>query len=37
MTRVVASGLKKSFGDHVVLDNLDLEVPEGSLPAVLGP
>ncbi|HUC13524.1 MAG TPA: ABC transporter ATP-binding protein [Acidimicrobiales bacterium] len=37
MTRVVASGLKKSFGDHVVLDNLDLEVPEGSLTAVLGP
>jgi len=37
MTRVIASGLKKSFGDHVVLDNLDLEVPEGSLTAVLGP
>jgi iron(III) transport system ATP-binding protein len=37
MTRVVVSGLKKSFGDHVVLDNLDLEVPEGSLTAVLGP
>ncbi len=37
MTRVIASGLKKSFGGHVVLDNLDLEVPEGSLTAVLGP
>jgi iron(III) transport system ATP-binding protein len=37
MTRVVVSGLKKSFGKHVVLDNLDLEVPEGSLTAVLGP
>jgi iron(III) transport system ATP-binding protein len=37
MTRVVVSGLKKSFGDHVVLDNLDLEVPDGSLTAVLGP
>ena len=37
MTQVIASGLKKSFGDHLVLDNLDLEVPEGSLTAVLGP
>jgi iron(III) transport system ATP-binding protein len=37
MTRVIASGLRKSFGDHVVLDNLYLEVPEGSLTAVLGP
>jgi len=37
MTRIVVSGLKKSFGDHVVLDHLDLEVPEGSLTAVLGP
>lgn len=37
MTRVVVSGLRKSFGDRVVLDKLDLEVPEGSLTAVLGP
>ncbi len=37
MTRVVASGLRKSFGDHVVLDDLELEVPESSLTAVLGP
>jgi iron(III) transport system ATP-binding protein len=37
VTRVVVSGLTKSFGEHVVLDNLDLEVPEGSLTAVLGP
>jgi iron(III) transport system ATP-binding protein len=36
MTRVVVSGLKKSFGDHVVLENLDLDVAEGSLTAVLG-
>jgi iron(III) transport system ATP-binding protein len=37
MTRVVVSGLHKSFGPHVVLDGLDLEVPEGSVTAVLGP
>ncbi|HTT90835.1 MAG TPA: ABC transporter ATP-binding protein [Acidimicrobiales bacterium] len=37
MTRVVVSGLRKSFGARVVLDGLDLEVPEGSLTAVLGP
>ena len=37
MTRGVVSGLRKSFGAHMVLDGLDLEVPEGSLTAVLGP
>ena len=37
MTRVVVTGLRKSFGSRVVLDGLDLEVPEGSLTAVLGP
>ena len=37
MTRVAVSGLRKSFGAHVVLDGLDLEVAEGSLTAVLGP
>ncbi len=37
MTRVVVSGLRKSFGARCVLDGLDLEVPEGSLTAVLGP
>jgi iron(III) transport system ATP-binding protein len=31
------SGLAKSFGDTVVLADLDLEVPAGSLTAVLGP
>ncbi|MCZ2857878.1 ATP-binding cassette domain-containing protein [Blastococcus sp. VKM Ac-2987] len=30
-------GLRKSFGDHVVLDGLDLTVPEGSVFALLGP
>jgi iron(III) transport system ATP-binding protein len=37
VTRVVVSGLSKSFGARVVLDGLDLEVAEGSLSAVLGP
>ena len=31
------TGLRKSFGDHVVLDGLDLSVPEGSVFALLGP
>jgi iron(III) transport system ATP-binding protein len=31
------SGLTKSFGDSPVLSGLDLEVPAGSLTAVLGP
>jgi iron(III) transport system ATP-binding protein len=30
-------GLRKSFGDSPVLNGLDLEVPTGSLTAVLGP
>jgi ABC-2 type transport system ATP-binding protein len=30
-------GLRKSFGDHVVLDDLDLTVAEGSVFALLGP
>ncbi|MBA3947576.1 MAG: ATP-binding cassette domain-containing protein [Herpetosiphonaceae bacterium] len=30
-------GLRKSFGDHVVLDGLDLDVAEGSICALLGP
>ncbi|MGH9105244.1 MAG: ABC transporter ATP-binding protein [Acidimicrobiales bacterium] len=36
MTRVVVAGLKKSFGSHRVLTGVDLDVPEGSLTAVLG-
>jgi iron(III) transport system ATP-binding protein len=30
-------GLAKAFGAHVVVDGLDLDVPAGSLTAVLGP
>jgi len=37
MTRLVVTGLHKAFGDHPVLTGLDLEVPAGSLTAILGP
>ncbi len=37
MTGVTVTGLTKSFGDHVVLDGLNLTVPAGSLTVVLGP
>ena len=30
-------GLRKSFGEHVVLDGIDLEVAEGTIFALLGP
>jgi ABC-2 type transport system ATP-binding protein len=32
-----ATGLRKSFGDQVVLDGIDLEVAEGTVFALLGP
>ncbi len=31
------TGLRKSFGDHVVLDGVDLQVAEGTVFALLGP
>ena len=34
---IVATGLRKSFGDHLVLDGLDLKVAEGTIFALLGP
>ena len=34
---IVATGLRKSFGDHVVLDGVDLDVAEGTIFALLGP
>ena len=34
---VEATGLRTAFGDDVVLDGVDLRVPEGSTTAVLGP
>jgi ABC-2 type transport system ATP-binding protein len=34
---IEVSGLRKSFGDHVVLNGIDLTVPGGSVFALLGP
>src|SRR5436305_9355767 len=34
---ILAKGLRKSFGDHLVLDGIDLEVAEGTVFALLGP
>ena len=34
---IAATGLRKSFGDHVVLDGVDLDVAEGTVFAMLGP
>jgi ABC-2 type transport system ATP-binding protein len=36
-TAIVATGLRKSFGDHVVLDGIDLDVAEGTVFSLLGP
>ncbi|MFH8760063.1 ATP-binding cassette domain-containing protein [Streptomyces atroolivaceus] len=34
---ITANGLRKSYGDKVVLDGIDLTVPEGTVFALLGP
>jgi len=34
---IAATGLRKSFGDHLVLDGVDLAVTEGTVFALLGP
>ncbi|MFE0339406.1 ATP-binding cassette domain-containing protein [Streptomyces sp. NPDC058955] len=34
---IAANGLRKSYGDKVVLDGVDLTVPEGTIFALLGP
>jgi ABC-2 type transport system ATP-binding protein len=34
---IAAIGLRKSFGDNVVLDGIDLDVAEGTIFALLGP
>jgi ABC-2 type transport system ATP-binding protein len=36
-TAIAVAGLRKSFGDTVVLDGIDLTVPEGTIFALLGP
>jgi ABC-2 type transport system ATP-binding protein len=33
---ITVSGLRRSFGDHVVLDGIDLDVPRGSVFSLLG-
>jgi ABC-2 type transport system ATP-binding protein len=37
MTAITATGLRKSFGEHLVLDGVDLDVAEGTIFALLGP
>jgi len=37
MTQLEVTGLHKAFGEHPVLTGVDLEVPAGSLTAILGP
>ena len=34
---ISVTGLRKSFGDLLVLDGIDLEVAEGTVFALLGP
>ncbi len=34
---IAATGLRKSFGGHVVLDGIDLDVAEGTIFSLLGP
>jgi ABC-2 type transport system ATP-binding protein len=34
---IAATGLRKAFGDNVVLDGVDLDVAEGTIFALLGP
>jgi ABC-2 type transport system ATP-binding protein len=34
---IAASGLRKTFGDKIVLDGIDLDVPEGTVFSLLGP
>jgi ABC-2 type transport system ATP-binding protein len=34
---IAARGIRKSFGEHTVLDDIDLEVDQGTIFALLGP
>jgi ABC-2 type transport system ATP-binding protein len=36
-TAIAARGIRKSFGEHTVLDDVDLEVDQGTIFALLGP
>ncbi len=37
MPAISVTGLRKSYGDKVVLDGIDLDVPEGTIFSLLGP
>jgi ABC-2 type transport system ATP-binding protein len=37
MTAISATGLRKSYGDQLVLDGIDLDVADGTIFALLGP
>jgi ABC-2 type transport system ATP-binding protein len=37
MSAITATGLRKSFAEHLVLDGVDLDVAEGTIFALLGP
>jgi len=37
LNAISAQGLRKSYGDHTVLNGIDLEVPSGSIFGLLGP
>ncbi len=34
---LTATGLRKAFGDHVAVDDVDLTVPAGSFYGLVGP
>ena len=34
---IAATGLRKAYGEHLVLDGVDLDVAEGTIFALLGP
>ncbi|WP_137034547.1 ATP-binding cassette domain-containing protein, partial [Streptomyces albus] len=34
---IAATGLRKSYGDKLVLDGIDLSVPQGTVFSLLGP
>jgi ABC-2 type transport system ATP-binding protein len=36
LSAITATGLRRAFGDHVVLDGIDLNVPRGTVFSLLG-